>query len=189
MNRFAMDVESLRRRAREQMDQGAVTSSYQADPKEVVAVLNTALATELVCVLRYKAHYFMAQGAHSEAARKEFLEHAAEEQAHADRLAERITQLGGEPDLNPAGLADRSHSQYHSSGDVVEMLREDLIAERIAIASYSEIIRWLGDRDPTSRRMMEEILAVEEEHAEDLISLLGGDVHEGQAARGGNGRG
>jgi bacterioferritin len=173
---FMMDVAELRQRAREEMDRGAVTTAYNLDPERVCAVLNHALATELVCVLRYKAHYFMARGAHSEAAKAEFLEHAIEEQAHADQIADRITQLGGEPDFNPEGLAGRSHSQYHGRGEVVQMLREDLIAERIAIASYSEIIRWLGDGDPTTRRLMEEILAKEEEHAEDLVSLLGSDV-------------
>jgi bacterioferritin len=172
---FVMDIEELRRRARADMDRGAVTAAYGADPAKVVEVLNHALATELVCVLRYKAHYFLAQGPHSEAAKAEFLEHAAEEQGHADQLAERITQLGGKPNLDPEGLATRSHSQYHGDGTVQEMLREDLIAERIAIASYSEIIRWLGDADPTSRRLMEEILAKEEEHAEDLASLLSRD--------------
>jgi bacterioferritin len=173
---FLMDIEELRRRARQEMERGAVTSAYGADPEQVVAVLNQALATEMVCVLRYKVHYHMASGAHSESARTEFLEHAREEQAHADQIAERITQLGGVPDLSPEGLASRSHSQYHVSRDIVEMLREDLIAERIAIASYSEIIRWLGDSDPTTRRMMEEILATEEEHADDLATLLGLDA-------------
>jgi bacterioferritin len=172
---FVMDIQELRRRARADMDRGAVTAAYGADPAQVVEVLNHALATEIVCVLRYKAHYYMASGKHSEAAKAEFLEHAQEEQAHADAIAERITQLGGEPNLDPAGLNARSHSQYHSSGTVEEMLREDLIAERIAIASYSEIIRWLGDADPTSRRLMEEILAKEEEHADDLRSLLAVD--------------
>jgi bacterioferritin len=173
---FRVDIEEYRRRAREQMEQGAVTSAYHADRERVISVLNEALATEIVCVLRYKAHYFMASGAHGDTAATEFAEHAVEEQLHADRIAERIIQLGGVPNLDPASLTARSHSQYHSSTDLREMLREDLVAERVAISTYSEIVRWLGNDDPTTRRMMEEILATEEEHAEDLVSLLG--LHE-----------
>jgi len=171
---FLTDVQTLRERARRHMDQGAVTESYGADRDTVVNVLNQALATELVCVLRYKRHYFMAQGIESEAVKTEFLEHANEEQAHADQIAERIVQLGGEPDLNPESLTARSHSQYVEGKDLVDMIQEDLVAERIAIDSYREIAQWLEGKDPTTRRIMEEILAKEEEHAEDLNSLLQG---------------
>jgi bacterioferritin len=171
---FLSDVATLRQRARQHIEEGAVTSNYALDPKLVTKVLNEALATEIVCVLRYKRHYFMAKGIHSESAKSEFLEHANEEQAHADQIAERIVQLGGEPDLDPEGLMSRSHSQYDESEGLREMLREDLIAERIAIESYREIVQWLGDKDPTTRKMMEEILATEEEHADDLVSLLDG---------------
>ena len=171
---FLTDVQTLRERARRHMDQGAVTESYGADRDTVVSVLNQALATELVCVLRYKRHYFMAQGIESEAVKAEFLQHANEEQAHADQIAERIVQLGGEPDLNPESLTARSHSQYVEGKDLVDMIQEDLVAERIAIDSYREIAQWLEGKDPTTRRIMEEILAKEEEHAEDLNSLLQG---------------
>jgi bacterioferritin len=171
---FLTDVKTLRERARQHMDQGAITQTYGADRDTVVRVLNQALATELVCVLRYKRHYFMAQGIDSEAVRGEFLQHANEEQAHADLIAERIVQLGGEPDLDPEGLATRSHSQYVEGKDLVDMIREDLVAERIAIDSYREIVQWLAEKDSTTRRIMEEILAKEEEHAEDLNSMLQG---------------
>jgi bacterioferritin len=156
------------------MDSGAVTPNYGADPKVVVEVLNAALATEVVCVLRYKRHYFMAQGIASESVKNEFAEHATEEQEHADRIAERIVQLGGEPDLNPDTLTRRSHSEYKPGTSLVDMLREDLVAERVAIESYREIIEWLHGKDSTTKRMLEEILAVEEEHAEDIQSLLAG---------------
>jgi bacterioferritin len=169
---FLSDVKELRRRAREHIEQGAVTPGYMADRERVVEVLNEALATEIVCVLRYKRHYFMATGIHAQAVAQEFLEHANDEQGHADRIAERITQLGGEPDFSPEGLATRSHSEYVEGESLVDMIREDLVAERIAIESYGEIVRFLGDRDITSRRLMEEILAVEEEHADDLRDLL-----------------
>jgi bacterioferritin len=169
---FLSDVKELRRRARQHIEDGAVTQGYGADPEKVVAVLNEALATEIVCVLRYKRHYFMAQGIHAQAVAQEFLEHANEEQGHADRIAERITQLGGAPDFNPEGLATRSHSEYVEGNSLVDMIREDLVAERIAIDSYGEIVRFFGDRDITSRRLMEEILANEEEHADDLSKLL-----------------
>jgi bacterioferritin len=169
---FLSDVKELRRRARQHIEDGAVTQGYGADREKVVAVLNEALATEIVCVLRYKRHYFMAQGIHAQAVAQEFLEHANEEQGHADRIAERITQLGGAPDFNPEGLATRSHSEYVEGNSLVDMIREDLIAERIAIDSYGEIVRFFGDRDITSRRLMEEILANEEEHADDLNNLL-----------------
>jgi bacterioferritin len=171
---FLTDVKTLRERARQHMDQGAVTQSYGADRDTVVSVLNQALATEIVCVLRYKRHYFMAQGIDSEAVKDEFLQHAGEEQAHADQICERIVQLGGEPDLNPEGLTSRSHSQYVEGENLVDMIKEDLVAERIAIDSYREIVEWLGTKDPTTRRVMEEILAKEEEHAEDLNSMLQG---------------
>ena len=169
---FLSDIQELRRRARQHIEQGAVTVGYQADRERVIGVLNEALATEIVCVLRYKRHYFMASGIHANAVAQEFLEHANDEQGHADQIAERITQLGGEPNFNPEGLATRSHSQYVEGGSLVEMIREDLVAERIAIESYGEIVRFLGDRDIVSRRMMEGILAVEEEHADDLKNLL-----------------
>jgi bacterioferritin len=169
---FLTDVATLRARARQHMDEGAITQSYGADRDAVVKVLNDALATELVCVLRYKRHYFMAQGIASEAVKAEFLQHAGEEQAHADQICERIVQLGGEPDLNPETLTSRSHSQYVEGRGLVDMIKEDLVAERIAIDSYREIAQWLGTRDSTTRRIMEEILAKEEEHAEDLNSML-----------------
>jgi len=174
MKEFLTDVKTLRERARENMDQGPVTDAYGADLERVLFVLNQALATELVCVLRYKRHYYTAQGINAQPAADEFLQHAAEEEGHADQIAARITQLGGEPDFNPDSLTGRSHSEYDSSSELEEMIREDLVAERIAIASYSEIISWLGDGDPTTRRMLEEILAVEEEHAEDMLDLLDG---------------
>jgi len=171
---FLTDVETLRRRARSHMEEGAVTPSYGADRDAVVKVLNDALATEIVCVLRYKRHYFMAQGIASDSVKQEFLEHAGEEQEHADRIAQRIVQLGGEPDLNPATLASRSHSEYVPGKSLVDMIREDLVAERVAIESYREIVEWLHGKDPTTHRMLREILAVEEEHAEDMSSLLAG---------------
>ncbi len=169
---FLSDIEEIRRRARQHMEQGAVTESYRADRETVIRLLNEALATEVVCVLRYKRHYYMATGIHSQAVADEFLEHAGEEQQHADLIAERITQLDGAPDFSPEGLASRSHSQYVEGTTLVDMIREDLVAERIAIESYSEIIRYLGDKDVTSRRVMEEILAKEEEHADDMKTLL-----------------
>ena len=169
---FLSDIQELRRRARMHIEDGAVTSSYSADLPKVIAVMNEALATELVCVLRYKRHFFMATGIHATAVAAEFQEHAADEQGHADRIAERITQLGGAPNFNPEGLASRSHSQYIEGESLVDMIKEDLVAERIAIESYGEIVRFLGDRDITSRRLMEDILAVEEEHADDLKNLL-----------------
>jgi bacterioferritin len=169
---FLSDVEELRRRARQHIGDGAVTAGYGADREKVIAVLNEALATEIVCILRYKRHYFMATGIHANAVAQEFQEHAAEEQGHADRIAERITQLGGEPNFSPDGLSSRSHSEYVEGNSLVDMIREDLVAERIAIESYSEIIRFLGDRDVTTRRIMEEILENEEEHADDLRDLL-----------------
>ena len=169
---FLTDVQTLRQRARQHIEQGAVTASYGADRDTVVKVLNEALATEIVCTLRYRRHYYMAQGIASESVKSEFLAHANEEQAHADQIAERIVQLGGEPDLNPENLAMRSHAQYVEGKDLVDMIKEDLIAERIAIDSYREIAQWLTGKDSTTRRIMEEILAKEEEHAEDLSSML-----------------
>lgn len=165
-------VEDLRRRAREHVEQGAVTAAYTADREVVVRLLNEALATELVCVLRYKHHYFVAAGLHGKAVASEFLEHAVEEQKHADQIAERITQLNGVPDLDPATLLQRSHAEYKTGKSLTDMIREDLIAERIAIESYGEMIAYVGDKDPTTRRMLEEILAKEEEHAQDMSDLL-----------------
>ena len=177
---FLSDIQNIRKRAREHIDSGAVTAGYGADRETVLKILNEALATEIVCVLRYKYHYYMASGIHAKSIAAEFLEHATEEQGHADRIAERITQLDGTPNLSPEGLLSRSHSEYVEGKDLVEMIQEDLVAERIAIDSYREIIQYLGNDDPTTRRMMEEILAVEEEHAEDLSTMLEhlGKTHE-----------
>ena len=169
---FLSDIQELRRRARQHMEKGAVTEGYKADRDTVVKILNEALATEIVCVLRYKFHYYMASGIDSQAVKEEFLEHANEEQQHADLISERITQLDGKPNYNPEGLAGRSHSEYKEGTTLVDMIREDLVAERVAIESYSEIIRYLGDDDPTTRRLMEDLLAKEEEHADDLANLL-----------------
>lgn len=169
---FLSDVEELRRRARQHIQEGAVTAGYGADRERVISILNEALATEIVCILRYKRHYFMATGIHANAVAQEFQQHAADEQGHADRIAGRITQLGGEPNFNPEGLPSRSHSEYVEGESLVDMIREDLVAERVAIEAYSEIVRFLGDRDVTTRRMMEEILENEEEHADDLRDLL-----------------
>jgi bacterioferritin len=172
MGDFLTDVETLRKRAREHIDDGPITASYGADRERVISVLNEALATELVCVLRYKRHYYTATGIEAGPVATEFLQHADEEMGHADQIAMRITQLNGEPNFDPANLSARSHSEYDASTDLEAMIKEDLVAERVAIASYSEIIRWLGENDPTTRRMLEAILAVEEEHATDLLSLL-----------------
>ncbi|MEO6834805.1 MAG: ferritin-like domain-containing protein [Candidatus Tumulicola sp.] len=169
---FLSDVKELRRRARQNIDRGAITDGYKLDANVVCDILNQALATEIVCVLRYKRHYFMATGLNKDAVAAEFLEHANDEQGHADSICERITQLGGSPNLNPEGLASRSHSEYKEGTSLVDMIKEDLIAERIAIESYGEIVRFLGEKDPTSRRLMESILAVEEEHANDMNDLL-----------------
>jgi bacterioferritin len=169
---FVSDISELRRRAREHIERGAVTEGYRGDRETVIRLLNEALATEIVCTLRYKRHYFMAQGLDSEAVKSEFSEHAADEQHHADMIAERITQLEGEPNFNPEGLNTRAHSEYIEAESLADMIRENLVAERIAIESYGEIIRYLGNNDPTSRRMMEEILAKEEEHANDMVDLL-----------------
>lgn len=173
MNTFKADLEEIRRRAREKMQEGAVTASYNADRQKVLEVLNEVLATEIVCTLRYKNHYYMAQGIHAQSVAAEFLQHAQEEEMHADMVAKRITELNGRPNYNPAGLQTRSHAEYAEADTIEDMIREDLVAERIAISTYSEIIRWLGNDDPTTRRMIEEILAKEEEHADDLANLLG----------------
>jgi bacterioferritin len=172
MGEFVSDIKRLRERARKHIDKGAVTDGYKADRKRVIDVLNEVLATEIVCVLRYKRHYFMARGVHAESVKQEFSQHAAEEQQHADWVAERIIQLGGEPDFNPEGLVQRSHSEYAEGEDLQSMIREDLVAERIAIESYSEIVRWLANDDPTTRRIVEDILKMEEEHADDMANLL-----------------
>lgn len=172
MGEFLTDIETIRKRARENIDQGPITETYEADRERVLDVLNTVLATELVCVLRYKRHYFTASGLNAGPAAAEFLQHATEEQAHADEVAMRIVQLQGSPNFDPEGLATRSHAEYDESELLADMIREDLVAERIAIQSYQEIARWLGDKDPTTRTMIERILAVEEEHADDLLSLL-----------------
>lgn len=172
MDTFKADIQEIRRRAMEKMGDGAVTAFYKADRDKVIEVLNEVLATETVCTLRYRNHYFMATGIDSSGVEAEFLEHANDEQMHADRVAKRITELGGVPNLNPEGLATRSHAQYGTAETLQEMIQEDLISERIAIATYSEIIRWLGNDDPTTRRMMEDLLAREEEHADDMAKLL-----------------
>ncbi len=168
------DVQTLRERARQHVENGAVTEGYQADREQIISLLNEALATELVCTLRYKRHYFMASGIKASVAADEFLEHANQEAEHADKLAERIVQLGGEPDFNPDNLSQRSHAQYVAGTSLKEMVLEDLVAERIAIDSYREIIRYIGDKDPTTRRIFEDILAQEEEHADDMSDLLQG---------------
>lgn len=174
-NPFLTDIETIRKRARQHLERGAVTESYKADRTTVLKLLNDALATEIVCVLRYKRHYFMANGIHADGVAAEFLQHATEEQGHADQIAQRIVQLDGEPDFSPAGLLSRSHSEYAEGKDLLDMIKEDLVAERIAIDSYRDMISYLGSDDPTTRRMMEDILAMEEEHAEDLASMLAKD--------------
>jgi bacterioferritin len=169
---FKTDLQAIRKRARQRMEDGAVTGAYLADREQVIGVLNEVLATEIVCVLRYKNHYFMASGINAQPVAQEFLTHANEEQQHADWVAQRITQLGGTPNLNPEGLATRSHAEYVEGATLERMIREDLVAERVAIETYSEIIRWLGSDDPTTRRLIEDILKMEEEHADDLATLL-----------------
>jgi bacterioferritin len=166
------DVKTLRTRARLHIDEGSVTAGYTADREAVLKLLNASLATELVCVLRYRRHHFMARGIHSQSVAQEFLQHSNEEQGHADQIAERIVQLGGAPDFAPDGLAARSHAEYVEGDTLASMIREDLVAERIAIDSYREIIQYLGDKDSTTRRMLEDILAVEEQHADELADLL-----------------
>jgi bacterioferritin len=169
---FLTDIKTLRERARQHIENGAITEGYRADRDTVVKILNEALATEIVCVLRYKRHYFMASGIHAEGVAAEFLQHANEEQGHADLIAQRIVQLGGEPNFNPEGLLTRSHAEYVEGQNLLDMIKEDLVAERIAIDSYREMINYVGNDDSTTRRMLEGILAMEEEHAEDLVSLL-----------------
>jgi bacterioferritin len=169
---FLTDIKTLRERARKHIEDGAVTAGYSGDRETAVKILNEALATEIVCVLRYKRHYFMAAGINAESVATEFLQHANEEQGHADLIAQRIVQLKGEPNLNPEGLLSRSHAEYVEGTDLVDMIKEDLVAERIAIDSYREMINYFGADDPTSRRMLEGILAMEEEHADDLVTML-----------------
>jgi bacterioferritin len=169
---FLTDIKTIRERARKHIENGAVTEGYKADRETVIKILNESLATEIVCVLRYRRHYFMASGIHAEGVAAEFLQHANEEQVHADQIAHRIVQLKGEPNFNPDGLLSRSHAEYVEGTTLVEMIKEDLVAERIAIDSYREFVDYLGADDPTTRRMMEEILAMEEEHADDLVNLI-----------------
>jgi bacterioferritin len=171
---FITDVKALRERARRNLDDGALGSNYVGDVDKTIEILQSVLATELVCVLRYTMHSIAASGISSESVKEEFATHAREEHEHALQVAERINQLGGKPNFNPEGLLTRSASQYVEGENLVDMIKENLIAERIAIDSYREIIEYLGEKDTTTRRMFEEILAVEEEHAEDLVSLLGG---------------
>ncbi|MET0285117.1 MAG: ferritin-like domain-containing protein [Polyangiales bacterium] len=175
---FKIDLQSIKTKAREHILQGAVTENYSADREAVIKVLNDVLATELVCNLRYRNNALVAHGIHAEAVAAEFTEHATQEQDHADRIAARIVQLGGEPNMDPASLTARSHADYKTSRDIRELLRENLIAERVAVDTYAEIARWLGEDDPTTRRLIEEILEQEEEHADDLASLLEGQHAE-----------
>ena len=165
------NITVLRERARKHVEDGAVTEEYKADRAMVLKLLDEALATEIVCSQRYKRHYYTAHGLASLSVAEEFREHAREEEQHAERFAARISELGGSPNFSPHGLAERSHAEYVEGNSLMEMIREDLIAERIAIESYREIITYLGDDDPTTRRLFEDVLAVEEEHAEDLASL------------------
>lgn len=168
------DTATLRERARKHIDDGAITESYAGDRKRIIKMLNDALATEYVCVLRYYRHYFMAKGMLADSIKGEFLEHAKQEQAHAGKLAERIVQLGGEPDLNPDTLTKRSHAEYKEGNDLRDMVKENLIAERIAVDSYREMIAFIGESDPTTRRVLESILEQEEEHADEFADLLEG---------------
>lgn len=172
MQPFSLDLDQVRNHARSSIADGAVTASYRADRESVIKMLNDALATEMVCVLRYRFHYYMAGGLASESVRAEFLEHANEEQQHADWLAERITQLNGKPELDPSKFAANSHTQYVEADGLTGMLTEDLISERIAVEIYSAVLDWLGDADPTTSRLIRRILEKEEEHAEDLATLL-----------------
>jgi len=169
---FISSIEEIRKRAREHVENGAVTQGYALDRETVIRALNESLATEIVCTLRYKQHYYQCSGLNAEPIAAEFLEHAQQEQEHADQLAERITQLGGKPNMNPAGVIDRAHADFAETDDIQEMLKENLIAERIAVDTYRELIQFIGDKDPTTRRMLEDILAVEEEHADDLADLM-----------------
>jgi len=169
---FLTDIKTIRERARQHIDDGAVTAGYDAERDTVIKLLNEALATEIVCTLRYRRHYFMAKGPNSKSVADEFLAHSNEEQGHADQIAERIVQLGGEPDLSPDSLASRSHAEYVEGTSLTDMIKENLVAERIAIDTYREIVQFIGEKDPTSRRLMESILAVEEEHADEMLDLL-----------------
>jgi bacterioferritin len=169
---FLKNIEAIRQQARQTMEDGAMTHDYRLDRTQAVRVLNEALATEIVCVLRYRFHYFMATGIHSSAIAEEFLVYAQEEQAHADRIAARIKQLGGKPEMDPAVVARTSHTEYKEGTSLADMIREDLVAERIAVATYREIVKFFGQDDPTSRTMIEAILAQEEEHADELADLL-----------------
>lgn len=180
---FLTDIKTIRERAREHIEKGAITAGYKADREAVVEILNQALATEIVCVLRYKRHHYMASGIHATSVAAEFLEHANEEQAHADRIAERITQLDGAPNFNPEGLLSRSHADYVEGDDLVDMIKENLVAERIAVDTYREIVVYLGNDDPTTRRMIEDILAQEEEHAEEMATLLEALGKKGEPAK------
>ncbi len=180
---FISNIEQIRQQARQKIEDGALTPDYQLNPEEAISILNEALATEIVCTLRYRFHYFMATGIHSKAVAAEFLEHSNEEQEHADRIAERIKQLGGKPEMNPAVVAKTSHTDFTEGSTLSEMLKENLIAERIAIETYREIVGYFGEKDPTSRRMIEDILAVEEEHADDLADLLFATEPNGEKAR------
>lgn len=180
---FLSDIQTLRRRAREHMERGAVTASYTLDRETVLKLLNEALATEIVCVLRYKSHYYLASGINAKSVAAEFLEHAIEEQGHADRIAERITQLDGKPNFSPEGLSLRSHSEFVAPDELAAMIEENLVAERIAIDSYREIINYVGDKDTTTKRMLEEILASEEEHAEDMKTLMEDFGKKGEPAK------
>jgi bacterioferritin len=166
------DVKTLRARARKHIEQGAITESYRADRKTVIKLLNEALATEIICVLRYRRHHFMAAGINADSVAAEFLVHANEEQQHADQIAARIVQLQGEPNFSPEGLASRSHAEYVEGKNLLDMIKEDLVAERIAIDSYREMIAYVGEQDSTTKRMLEGILAMEEEHADDLVGML-----------------
>ncbi len=169
---FLTDIKTLRERARQHIENGAITEGYKVDRETAIKILNEALATEIVCVLRYRRHYFMASGIHAEGVAAEFLQHSNDEQGHADLIAARIVQLQGAPDFNPQGLLTKSHAEYAEGDSLIDMIKEDLVAERIAIDSYREMINYFGNDDPTSRRMMEGILAMEEEHADDLVNLL-----------------
>ena len=177
---FLTDIKTIRERARQHIDDGAVTAGYDAERDTVIKLLNEALATEIVCTLRYRRHYFMAKGPNSKSVADEFLAHSNEEQGHADQIAERIVQLGGAPDLSPDGLASRSHAEYVEGTSLSDMIKENLVAERIAIDTYREIVQYIGEKDPTSRRLMESILAVEEEHADEMLDLLSSHPDEGR---------
>ena len=172
MSQFVLDIERIRSEARSKIKDGAVTPDYKADPKEIIELLSGALATEWLCVLRYTQHSLAAKGIHAEAIADHFREHAKQEQEHTEALSERISQLGGTPHLDPRLIAEKSHTQYKECDNLIDMIKENLIAERIAIEAYSETIRYIGDKDATTRRVLEQILEVEEEHADDMADLL-----------------